>query len=236
MLEKKAPYYDHIYSFLDYRAAADTLRALISEHHPGARSLLDVACGSGKHLDHLRQHYRVEGLDLLPAMLDHARARCPDVPLHQGDMTDFSLGREFDVVSCLFCSIGLVVTLEKAERAIARMAAHLAPGGLLIVEPWITPEQCWTHKVTSESIDTPGLRIARMYAYEMAGRTSVYDIHYLVGTPAGVTHFTEREVRGLFTHEEYVAAFNKAGLSASYFDMGLFPGHEYGLYLGRKPP
>jgi len=181
MFERSALYYDDIHSFLDYQAAAKSLLGLISECHPTAKTLLDVACGTGRYLEYLAPHFAVEGLDILPALLAKARLRCPDIPFHQGDMMVFDLGRKFDVVTCLFCSIGYVVTLENAERAITRMAAHLRPGGLLIVEPWVTPEKCWTNRVTSEVLDKPNLKVVRMHTHEISGRTSAFDIHYLVG-------------------------------------------------------
>jgi SAM-dependent methyltransferase len=166
--------------------------------------------------------------------IDAARRRLPGVALHVADMTDFDLGRRFDVVTCLFCSIGYAVTLERAQRAIECMARHLAPGGLLIVEPWVSPENCWTNRVTSEVFDSPPLKIVRMHTHEIEGLTSVFDIHYLVGTPEEVRHFVEREVMGLFTDDEYTAAFRRAGLDVEHLDTELFPGHRYGLFVGRK--
>lgn len=234
MFEQSAPYYDEFYSFLDYGAAAESLCGLIAERHPHARTLLDVACGTGRYLEYLAPRFAAEGLDILPSLLETARRRCPGLPFHQGDMMAFDLGRRFDVVTCLFCSIGYAVTLDNAERAIARMADHLEPGGLLIVEPWVTPEMCWTHRVTSEVLDRPDLKVVRMHTHERAGRTSVFDIHYLVGTPERVAHFVEREVMGLFTREEYLAAFRKAGLEPVFLDRGLFPGHAYGVLIGRR--
>ncbi len=232
MFEQSAAYFDAFYSFLDYRAAGERLRSLIRERRPTAGSLLDVACGTGRHLEHLRREFDVEGLDISPALIDTARARCPDVPLHVADMTDFDLGRRFDVVTCLFCSIGYAVTLEKAKRAVACMANHLRPGGLLIVEPWVTPQTCWSNRVNSEVFDSPAMKIVRMHTHEIAGTTSVFDIHYLVGTPKEVTHFVEREVMGLFTVDEYAAAFRGAGLEVEHLDDELFPGHRYGLFVG----
>ena len=194
-----------------------------------------MACGTGRYLEYLQPHYRVTGLDILPELLERARFRCPEVPFYQGDMTEFDLGDKFDVVTCLFCSIGYVLTLELAEKAIRRMAAHLNPGGLLIVEPWVTPEQCWTDRVTCEVSNDPELKIVRMHTHEREGRVSVFDIHYLVGTPQGVTHFTECEKMSLFTQEEYVAAMENSGLNVTHLEQELFPGHTYGIYVGKKP-
>ena len=55
-------------------------------------------------------------------------------------MRSFDLGRRFDAVTCLFSSIGYLLTPEDLEQGIARMAAHVAPGGVLVVEPWFTPD------------------------------------------------------------------------------------------------
>ena len=138
MFTKSAAFYDALYSFKDYPGEAERLHALIQERTPPAsapRTLLDVACGTGHHLQYLRRWYTVEGVDLDAGLLDLARQRLPDVPLHQRDMADFDLGRRFDAVVCLFSAIGYVKTADRLRRAVACLAAHVAPGGVLVVEP-----------------------------------------------------------------------------------------------------
>ena len=44
------------------------------------RTLVDAACGTGLHLKHLAGHFRVEGLDIRPELLEIARERLT----HQG--------------------------------------------------------------------------------------------------------------------------------------------------------
>jgi SAM-dependent methyltransferase len=140
MFKHSAQLYDQIYAFKDYRAEAETLADLIRRDlRSGGRRLLDVACGTGLHLQYLKAGFDVEGLDLDGELLEIARHRLPGVPLHQGDMIDFDLGREFDVITCLFSSIGYVRTLDNLYKAIGTMADHLLPGGLLLIEPWFTP-------------------------------------------------------------------------------------------------
>lgn len=228
--------YDSYIPNADYVAGALRLAAMIRAGNPGAQSLLDVGCGSGKYLENLRNEFHCEGLDLADGFLEIARQRCPGLAIHQGDMTGFDLGRRFDAISCLFLAIAYVRTPENLDRAVASMARHLNPGGLLFVEPWVYPENFWVGKLTSEYVDEPGRKISRMFITRVEDRVSVYDIHYLVGTPEGIEYFIEREELGLFTHEEYLTAFRKAGMEVSYDGQaGLFDAHNIGMYRGRKP-
>jgi SAM-dependent methyltransferase len=231
MYRHSAELYDALYHFKDYAAASVKLHALIQERKPDAQSLLDVGCGTGKHLEFLRQFYRVEGLDVSSEMLEVARQRCPDIPFHDGNMIDFYLSRTFDVVVCLFSSIGYVKTPENLVRAVRCMASHLLAGGILIVEPWFSPDRYWKGRITANFVDEPERKIAWMYTSEGNGLLSVFDIHYLVGTPEGVTHFTERHEMGLFTEEQYAQALRAADLEITYDPDGLF---GRGMYVGTK--
>src|SRR5262245_48895446 len=86
---QSAPVYDILCGHKDYAAAAARLGEIVRRIVPAARSLLDVACGTGLHLQYLRREFLVEGLDSSPEMLMIARQRCTDVPVHLGDFVDF---------------------------------------------------------------------------------------------------------------------------------------------------
>lgn len=50
MFSKSAELYDQIYlEFKDYKAEAQRISELLAGEHPSARTLLDVACGTGEH-------------------------------------------------------------------------------------------------------------------------------------------------------------------------------------------
>ena len=230
MFSNSAHIYDAVYSFKDYATESERIHALIEERSPGAATLLDVACGTGKHLEQLRAWSAVTGLDLDADLLTIARERLGDVELHQGDMTAFSLGRQFDVVTCLFSSIGYVGTVERLVRAIAAMATHLAPGGVLIVEPWLTPDVWMVDRPHLLTVDEPELKIARMTISGREGRLAIMNFEYLIGTPAGIEAFSERHEAALFTGEEYRAAFTAAGLAVEHDPDGLT---GRGLYVAR---
>jgi SAM-dependent methyltransferase len=228
---RSARLYDLMYEGRDYSGAAAEIRALLSTQVPGASTLLDVGCGSGRHLELLADHYRVEGLDINPALLEVARARCPGVTMHEDDMTSFDLGRSFDAVTCLFSAIGHVGSVADMRRSLARMAAHLNSPGMLIVEPWFTPEGFWDGHLAANFHAGADTRLAWMYRQRREGRLSVLDIHYLVAAQGEPEHFVERQELGLFTREEMTAALEDAGLEVRYLESDLW---DRGLYLGRR--
>lgn len=233
MFSETAELYDRLYSFKDYPAEAARVRDLVAAAGgPGGGTLLDVACGTGMHAQALAAHYTVEGMDLDAGLLAVARARLPGVPPHHADMRDFDLGRTYDVVTCLFSSIGYAATLESMRAAMAAMARHVARGGALVVEPWFGPDEFrpgYVHLLTHEE---PELKIARMGLGHVAGRVSVLDFEYLVGRPDGLTHATERHELGLFTRAEMQGAMEDAGLRVTH-DAGGISGR--GVFVGIAP-
>ncbi len=136
-------------------------------------------------------------------------------------MVDSDLGRTFDVIVWLFSAIGYVVAVERLQAAVAAMARHLEPGGVLLVEPWIAPESFTLGTVHALYVDQPTLKIARISVSAVAGRVSILDFHYLVGTPEGVSQFTECHELGLFTESEYRTAAQAAGLDTTFDPHGL---------------
>ncbi|RDC66112.1 class I SAM-dependent DNA methyltransferase [Adhaeribacter pallidiroseus] len=231
MFTKTAQYYDALYHFKDYKVACDKLVKLIKQYNPKAKSLLDVACGTGKHLEYLKEELTVAGLDLDTNLLEVAQKRCPEVPFYHGDMTNFKLDTTFDAVVCLFSSIAYVRTIENLNNTLKQMAEHVNPGGLLLVEPWIFPENYWVDRITANFVDQPDLKIAWMYKSQLEALTSVFDIHYLVASPEGVENFREKHIMGLWTDEQYRQAFRNIDIEPVYDATGFF---GKGMYYGIK--
>src|SRR5262249_13065235 len=163
------------------------------------------ACGTGAHVPWLGDAFVYEGLDLDPEMLALAQARFPTTPFHLGDMVDFTMAQQFDVVTCLFSSIAYVKTVPRLQQAIANMAEHIVPGGVLLIEPFFSPESWMPGQPHALFVDQPQLKIARVNVsgVDAGGRVAILDFHYLVGTPAGVEQFSEHHELGLFTDEQY---------------------------------
>lgn len=225
MYARSAHVYDEIYGAKDYEGEAGRLHELIQARNAGARSLLDVACGTGRHLEHLRAWYEVEGVDREPALLAIARGRLGDVPLHEGDMRDFDLARQFDAVTCLFSAVGHLDSAEQLGAAVATMARHLRPGGVLVVEPWVTPDR-WIDSYAEAEAQGSVARASRSWR---EGAKSLLQFHWLVARPDAIESWTETWTLTLFSDDDYMGAFRAAGLAVEHDPEGLI---GRGLYVG----
>lgn len=230
MFTKTAKQYDAVYSYKDYESESELITKLIRERVPDADTLLDVACGTGKHLESLSESFTSQGVDLDTEMLKIAEERVPDVTLHNGDMCEFNLNSKFDVALCLFSSIGYTKTVERMEQAVANMANHLNPGGMLLVEPWLSPEAWLEGKIHTNTYETEEFIVTRMMVAEPIERGRLV-LEYMIGDSSGISHVTETHEMGWFTNDEYSNAFTKAGLELEHLEEGLT---GRGIYIGIK--
>jgi len=212
--------YDLVYQHLDHPRSARVVESLIRERNPAADSVLDMSCGTGKHLAEWRGSFaEVEGADVDEAMVAVARARVgADISVHVADFTQFDLGRTYDAVTCLFSSIGYAHTPERLDAAIASMARHLAPGGVLVVEPWLLPEMIRPPFVRVHTAQDGEMVVARTntHHYDEERGLSDMEFAYLVTTPDGTECFTEHHVMGASPPTRYVAPAQHAGLEAEF--------------------
>jgi ubiquinone/menaquinone biosynthesis C-methylase UbiE len=102
------------------------------------RAALDVCCGTGAAMTHVRAlcTERVVGLDFSQGMLDEARRRVNTAPgdapveLVRGDALALPFESEFDVVTCVG-AFGHIVP-EDEDRFVAGIARALRPGGRFV--------------------------------------------------------------------------------------------------------
>ncbi len=230
-----AEVYDVIYQDLPYAEQADRIAELVRERLPGATSLLEVGCGTGRYMVELGRHFAVEGVDVGSEMLDLARRRLPSAQLHHGDMRTFDLARPFDVVACLFSSIGYMTTRADLAAAIGNMLRHLVPGGVMVIDPWFTPDAWIEGHIGVDLERRDDVVVVRLSHGTVDGRVSVTDMHHLVGRQGhGVGHYVERHVMGLFTDAEYMALFAEFDMEAVRLDDLAWSGRN--RYVAVAPP
>lgn len=145
VFKQYARYYDLLYKDKDYPGEAAYIRKLVEKHAPGAKSILELGCGTGKHARLLSaMGYAMTGVDMSADMLAEARSRSGQdgssaIAFHEGDIRTFRLAEKFDVVVSLFHVISYQVTDADMRAALWTAREHLKPGGVFIFDVWYGP-------------------------------------------------------------------------------------------------
>lgn len=231
--EQSAQLYDALYAAKGkpYSQEASTIHDLLTLHGlTHGATLLDVACGTAEHLLHLESYFQVTGLDASGAMLAVARQKMPDVNFHEMSMTDFSLGQTFNAITCLFSAIGYVENEDDLGKTIQQMARHLKPSGLIIVESALTPEQVQKPSIDRTDVNIGGVSVTRIASAVIESKVLNIKFEYELTSEKGeVQRFVEYHPIKLFQHEQYVHAFESAGLQVKYVES---ENAHLGYYLG----
>lgn len=233
-----AEYYDAIYYDADtYEAESRLVSSLIEKHiRTPTRRLLDIACGTGTHIKYFRGRYNVSGLDLSPQMLQIAKEQHPDVHFYNLNLVDFEIDQSFDVLLCLYGSIGFVGSKQNLTLALRTFAKHVAPGGVLVLTPWSNTSD-FKERIVSETRRYQGFQVSRMEKISRGANGTVdIEYHYLIGKDLSIEYYTgHHPTIGLFSLEEYQAAIIATGLEI----LELHRSKEIQMemaYICRKPP
>ncbi len=128
-------YFDQIMEYIDYKEWLDFTKKYVDKD----KTILDLACGSGTLACLLAvEGYTVDGLDLSNDMLSLANDKFKAYHiinnLYHDDMTDFSLNKTYDAITCYFDSINHLPNIELVKKMMNCVYNHLNENGLFIFD------------------------------------------------------------------------------------------------------
>ncbi|WP_194774586.1 class I SAM-dependent methyltransferase [Pararhodonellum marinum] len=221
-----------MYSFKDYEKESAEILRIIKAIRPDCKTILDIGCGTSEHHRYLNKHFSIDGIDLNSKFIETSKKKNPAGHYRVENMVQFDLEKQYDVIICLFSSIGYLQTMNEIIAALKCFNKHLNTDGLVMVEPWLNKDTWQNGKVHMITIDNEDIKICRMNTSYTSGDLSILNFHYLVGTKdQGVQHFQEEHKLRLTSKEEMLKAFQLADFDVTFDEKGLF---GRGMYHGKK--
>lgn len=179
-------YYNLFYKDKDYAGEAKYVQGLTEKHHSGAKSILDLGCGTGRHAILLAEKgYEVTGVDRSEEMLAVANAQLSTFNsqrfcnFHLGDIRSIRLDRTFDVVVSLFHVISYQPGNDDLRAAFATVREHLRPGGVFIFDGWYGPAVLTDRPVVRvKRLEDDEIAVTRIVEPVMHPNDNLVDLHY----------------------------------------------------------
>lgn len=204
--------YDEIYAEKPYGDEARLVHELAGA--PGG-TLLDVACGTGRHaLAFAELGYEVTGTDLNEELLAAGRAAAGNrIRFVQGDMCELDVpGGPFDLVTCLFDSIGYAQENNRVVAALRSLGRHVAADGTIVVEFLHAPaivRGADPRRVRTFAL-ADGRELTRVSETTLDVRRMLMTVRYELSLDG--EHFSETQVNRAFSVPEMKLLAETAGL------------------------
>lgn len=124
-------YYDLMCADINYNEQCNTAFRLHRIFGEGGANYLDLACGTGSHIEHfIRFGYNATGLDVNKPMLVRAALRCPSATFSHQNMSSFFFEQRFDLITCFLYSIHYCYPQKSFFSALQNAFNTLSPGGV----------------------------------------------------------------------------------------------------------
>jgi SAM-dependent methyltransferase len=211
-----AHYYDLLYKDKDYAGEAQHVHEIIQRTTPGAKSILELGCGTCGHAVHLSDKgYVIHGVDMSKEMLKLAKKRLKQMPpqiasrisLSQGDIRNFRLDQSFDVVIALFHVISYLPSNDDLTATFKMVKSQLKTGGAFIFDCWYGPAVL-AHQpsVRVKRMEDERLSVVRVAEPVVDANKNLVEVNYqifIIDKAHGDTKFLEEKhvLRFLFKPE-----------------------------------
>lgn len=218
LYSKYAKYYDKIYASKDYKAETEFINWAIDKHKKSiGKSLLDVACGTGNHIQYLKNKYKITGLDINFEMLKLAKKKISNVKFLKGDMKTLDIKNEFDIILCMFAAIAYNLTYEELESTLKRFYKHLTNGGMILFDLHIHEDYFLGDQVWVNTVVEPDLKIARISQSPQKKPILDLDLVFLIKENGIVDFDIDQHQIGLFNVEKIKNVMENIGFKTSIY-------------------
>jgi len=224
------PLYLEVYSHRDQEEAARCIRTILSVSglelkDPASISVLDIACGAGRHaLELARLGYCVTGNDLSPFLLEEARKEAVNCRLQLEltccDMRHIQGNELFDLVVQLFTSFGYFDLKEDDRMVLSKVYSALKNGGWYVLD-LINPVHLAGNLAPETRRTVGNLKLLEQRAFHEDKITKTITI-----TPPVGEKLTFSETVRLYMREEIYALLQDEGFSVTGI-MGSYHGDPF---------
>jgi 2-polyprenyl-3-methyl-5-hydroxy-6-metoxy-1,4-benzoquinol methylase len=190
------------------------------------RDVLDVACGSGRHILGLaHRDYNCTGQDYTPEQVQIAKARAKQegvsIKLLQGDATKLKYESKFDAVLAIRI-LFLLPDDDSVQTCLRQIYRALKSGGIMVCnianpfydgENWFSLKSIYQGHYFGETV-VPGMRfinIDRVEDFDKLHGVAWWQERFIIETPDGTHIFLERERLRLFTYWDILHYLQAAG-------------------------
>ncbi|MDO8588923.1 MAG: methyltransferase domain-containing protein [Armatimonadota bacterium] len=225
-----ARHYDALMAGVPYRYWVEYIEDILKRLDNRPSAVLDAACGTGNVSEILAEYgYDVTGVDISPEMVEVARSKTGEygpVDYHVQDIAVLELGKSFDLIISLFDSLNYITEPNHLQKALARIAAHLAPGGVFIFD--VNTEYALAHGFFNQAnLDS---RNYPKYIW-----SSSYDRNSRICTVTMVFEVLDGAVTRQFTEVHRQRAYGVEELEEMIADAGLQLVDMFHAYTFSKP-
>lgn len=141
-----AAFYDLLYKDKDYKGESEYIDKLISEFlnkEKSNTSLLDLACGTGKHLFELssKGYASLSGSDISNSMIEiakqNAEIKAKKVVFYNHSFQEADkINQTFDVVISMFSAMNYLTSYTDQSKTLSNIHSLLNSGGIFIFDYW----------------------------------------------------------------------------------------------------
>lgn len=134
LYDQLAPLYDKLYSYKDYSGEVSFLATLHKNKHA---KVLDLACGTGRHIQHMaKQGWRITGVDSGAGAVATAKKITPGAEFYVADMVDFvcESKKQYNLVTCLFSSVQYITNPNRLTELFKSVYQCLASDGVFVFD------------------------------------------------------------------------------------------------------